>query len=62
VDGIDDTTSIDNNGYGIIQMTIKITTRQEGDDFANRIAVNKYTVEETGETPADSGENGGMLW
>jgi len=62
VDGIDDTTSIDNNGYGIIQMTIKITTRQEGDDFANRIAVNKYTVEETGETPVDSGENGGMLW
>ena len=64
VTGIDDITSVGENGYGYIQFTVKITTVREGDDFESGIAVNNYTVEET-ENPSNEGENGedgGMLW
>lgn len=46
--GIDDITSVNKDGFGIIQLTIKKTTSQLGDDFVNRIAVNQYTTENTG--------------
>lgn len=59
VTGIDDTTMVSKDGYGVIQLTISITTKQEKDDFENRIAFNKYTVEETS---TETGENGGRLW
>lgn len=36
--GIDDTSSVDKYGYGILQMTVKITTKRSDDDFVNRIA------------------------
>jgi hypothetical protein len=63
VTGIDDMTSVDKDGYGIVQLTVKITTQRDGDDFENRLAVNEYTVEETGTpTVGEDGEDGGMLW
>ncbi|MFS0905803.1 hypothetical protein AB3N02_22530 [Priestia aryabhattai] len=52
--GIDDTTSVDKNGFGILQMTLKVTTKRSEDDFANRIADD--TVDEpTPTTPPDEG-------
>lgn len=42
VTGIDDVTSIDKNGYGIIQFTIMVDTIRENDDIENRIAENIY--------------------
>jgi hypothetical protein len=45
VTGIDDISLVD-SGYGIIQLTVKITTKRDEDDFANELAFNKYTVEE----------------
>lgn len=56
--GIDDITGIDENDYGIIQFTVAITTRREGDDFENAIAENIYPIEDTGNEPDpnDDGE------
>lgn len=54
--GIDDTTLVNKDGFGIIQLTIKKTTKQDADDFTNRIAYNDYSIEES------SGDNGGGLW
>jgi hypothetical protein len=62
--GIDDTTTVGKDGYGIIQLTIKVATIRAEDDFTNRIAYNSYTVEET-TTPTDNANNsgdGGTLW
>lgn len=72
VTGIDDISSVDENGYGLIQFTIAITTIRDNDDFERGIAENIYNVED-GEQPTtptedetvdegDTGENGGMLW
>jgi hypothetical protein len=65
VTGIDDMT-LSNNGYGVLQLTIKIDTIRDVDDFENGIAFNEYSVEETGVTPpTENGENdgeGGVLW
>ncbi|MCR4361972.1 hypothetical protein JDW21_19650 [Bacillus subtilis] len=67
VTGIDDTTMVREYGtesYGILQLTVKITTIKEEDDFVNRIAYNKYEDIST-TTPVegnpDTGE-GGMIW
>lgn len=51
--GIDDVTSVNKNGFGIIQLTVEITTRQDADDFTNRIAYNQYKVD---------GGTGGGFW
>ena len=56
VTGIDDITSVGSDGYGIIQLTVKITTKQDRDDFEGRIALNEYDIEDT-----ESGE-GGSVW
>jgi hypothetical protein len=63
VTGIDDITNVSRNGYGIVQLTVKITTQRDTDDFDSRLAFNEYTVEETGTpTVEEDGEDGGMLW
>jgi len=63
VTGIDDITGIEENDYGIIQLTVKIDTRRDG-DFVDGMAVNNYG---TGNStpPVDDGEdddNGGIIW
>lgn len=52
--GLDDTTSIDKSGYGIIQILVKLTTRQSADDFENGIAYNKYKNDSAIEIPKDT--------
>lgn len=42
VEGIDDTTMVSKTGYGILQLTVKVDTIKEEDDFENRIAHNIY--------------------
>jgi hypothetical protein len=73
VTGVDDISSVNEDGYGLIQFTIKITTIRENDDFQSGIAENIYNIED-GEQPTettpteddtvDEGEtgDGGMLW
>jgi len=65
--GIDDTTMIresSNGAYGILQLTIKVTTIKEEDDFENHIAFNQYhdtsTIDPVGGNP-DTGK-GGRIW
>lgn len=53
--GIDDVTSVESDGYGIVQFTMKLTTIIDGDDFISGIAVNNYDVEE-------GSSGGGGLW
>jgi hypothetical protein len=71
--GIDDTSSVDNNGFGVIQLTVKVATKQDADDFQNRIAFNQYETPSTAVLPTDGGENpvdgtnedsgnGGLMW
>jgi hypothetical protein len=50
VTGIDDITAINADGYGILQLTVKIAPAKEKDDFENGIAHNSYRVE----TPLDT--------
>src|SRR5690606_14472305 len=42
--GIDDITTTNDEGYGIIQFTVKITTKSSKDDFEKQIAHNDYQV------------------
>lgn len=61
--GIDDTTLVDKNGFGIIQLTVKITTKREEDDFLNQIAFNVY--DDVATTPPVQNPNpneGGSIW
>lgn len=61
--GIDDTTSVDKNGFGIIQLTIKVTTKQDADDFTSGIAFNDYENEGVIENPpTENGDEGGLIW
>lgn len=57
--GIDDTSFVDKDGHGIIQLLVKISTKQNGDDFINRIAFNEY---ETIITPTNTDGQGGRIW
>lgn len=67
VTGIDDTTTVAEVGedaFGILQLTVKVTTIKEQDDFENRVAWNTYddistVVPEEGDTT--TGE-GGRIW
>lgn len=72
VTGIDDTTTVrevDGNTYGILQLTVKVTTIKEEDDFSNRIAYNIYDdtsiiipEEEVIEEGKIEQGNGGRIW
>jgi hypothetical protein len=55
--GIDDNSNVDKNGHGIIQLTLKLTTKVNGDDFENGIAVNKYDDDSNSSTG-----DGGAIW
>lgn len=63
--GIDDTTMVDKNGFGIIQFVIKVTTIKEEDNFETGIAFNFYddssTVEPIIQSERDDGK-GGRIW
>lgn len=58
--GIDDTTSVDKNGFGIIQLTIKVTTKQDADNFTSGIAFNIYDTVDP--TPYIEEDKGGLIW
>lgn len=68
--GMDDTTSVNKNGHGLIQFTIKVTTVREEDDFANGIANNVYkdsvvvtpSEEVFVEPPKEDSDKGGLIW
>lgn len=72
--GIDDISAVDKNGHGILQLTVKVSTKQDSDDFENRIAFNKYedisvvapvtTIMATTTTIATTEEEdeGGSIW
>lgn len=70
VSGIDDVTGVDKNGFGVIQLTVKVTTGMNDDDFVNKIAVNKYATNEVEEVSTISiasvetneEDTGGRLW
>ena len=61
--GIDDITTTNDEGYGIIQFTVKITTKRDEDDFEKGIAYNEYKIN-TGDSDNSNGdsEKGGRLW
>jgi len=54
--GIDDVTMINRDGFGVIQLTIKLTTKQDGDDFSERIAVYNHKISE------GDAQKGGRVW
>lgn len=58
--GIDDNTLVNLDGYGIIQLTTKVTTSQALDDFKNGIAFNK--IKQDVEPELDDNDNGGVIW
>lgn len=60
VTGIDDITGIDENGYGIIQLTVKIDTIRNEDDFENEIAYNKWIEDFSNDDPDE--DKGGRIW
>lgn len=72
VTGLDDTSAVNKNGHGLLQLTIKITTIREEDDFENGIANNVYkdsvvtipSETEFIEPPKnnDEDEGGGLIW
>lgn len=55
VTGIDDMT-LTENGHGVIQFTVKITTKRSEDDFDKNIAFNDYTTSGEGEEDDDEGD------
>lgn len=55
--GIDSTTLVDKNSFGVIQLTVKVTTKHNSDDFINGVAFNRY--EDFKEPPIDEG---GRIW
>jgi hypothetical protein len=64
--GIDDISAVDKNGFGIIQLTIKLTTGQDADDFGNLIAFNVYEALEmpfeTEPTLPEDENKGEVIW
>lgn len=65
--GIDDITLVDDEGYGIIQMTVKISTRKELDDFNNSVAYNERflpddNINEDDESNHSGDSDDGRLW
>ncbi|QPK89729.1 hypothetical protein IEN91_04570 [Bacillus velezensis] len=66
VTGIDDTTvvrEIGDSEYGVLQLTIKITTIKEEDNFDTKVAYNEYKDQSTvTPTEGNDGDNGGRIW
>lgn len=61
VSGIDDTTGVSRNGFGLMQFTIKLATKRTEDDFENGIAYNNYKEQDSVfEPPTDN--DGGDPW
>lgn len=62
--GVDDSTTVDINGYGIIQFTLKLTTRLDRDDFIEGIAYNDYKVDVIGNDDVidEDDDKGGRPW
>lgn len=73
--GFDDVSVVNQQGYGIIQMILKISTKQSNDDFVKGIAYNSYeqpvnaTIDTTEpQTPTnntdvtDNSTSGGKIW
>lgn len=62
--GVDDTTYIDKDGKGILQLTVKVSTIQHEDDFTNGIAHNNIDADSANglDAPNTDDENGGRLW
>ncbi|UGO51076.1 hypothetical protein PQE70_gp223 [Bacillus phage vB_BanS_Nate] len=64
--GRDDVTGITKSGYGVIQLVLKITTKQKEDDFENGLAVNEYKETGVNPKPPTTGGNGeddgGDIW
>lgn len=54
--GIDDTSGVDMDGFGVIQLTIRLHTARDGDDFITKVAENLYG----NDSEVDKG--GGRLW
>lgn len=59
--GFDDNTLVNLDGYGIIQLTTKVTTSQARDDFENSIAFNDAKKDVEPDDNDDS-DNGGVIW
>jgi hypothetical protein len=63
--GIDETTLVDKSGFGVIQFTVKISTKHNKDDFETGIAYDKYEVIEPVQgitSTGDDDEEGGRIW
>lgn len=61
--GVDDTTSVSIDGFGIIQLTIRLTTTRENDDFDNGVAENLYGKDdENNFIENDMNDGGDRLW
>lgn len=60
VTGRDDTTAVNRNGHGVLQLTIKLVPTRDGDDFENQIAENKYITTAPVEEPVE--DEGGSIW
>lgn len=61
--GIDDTSYVDRDGYGIIQLLVKLDVKRDSDDFTNRIAFNDYSTNVPDVPPTGgTGDTGGSIW
>lgn len=64
--GVDDTSLTNENGFGIIQLTIKLTTSRDSDDFKNQIAFNGVEKENLKDSIShiekEEEDKGGRLW
>lgn len=59
VTGKDETTAVNRNGHGLLQLTIKLVPRRDNDDFENQLAENKYISTAPVEPVEDEG---GSIW
>lgn len=59
--GIDETTLVDKRGFGVIQFTVKISTKHNKDNFITGIAFNNEVPNEIEIVPPSSNE-GGRIW
>jgi hypothetical protein len=66
VKGIDDTSFVDQDGYGIIQLLVKLDIKRDSDDFTNRIAFNNYEISvpdvDTTTPPTGNTNDTGGIW
>lgn len=61
ISGIDDLTYVDKNNQGIIQFTLRVTTKRTEDDFVENIANNSFLYANSVEDREEE-EEGGTLW